>query len=130
MKSVLVLALASLPAIFATGCGKSQPTMAGGKPVDYWVQVLQSEPDAKVRKEAVFKLGNVGPADPAALPALIAALKDRDSRVRREAIMAVLKCGPAAKDAIPHLTATAQSDRDKSVREAAVKALEKIPSEN
>lgn len=109
------------------GCSKAEPTLAGGKPVSHWVQALQS-PDARLRKQAAFKLGNVGPADPAALPALIGALKDRDSVVRREAIMAVLKCGPAAREAIPALTDLQKNASDAPTRTSATKALEKLQS--
>ena len=107
------------------GCSKAEPTLAGGKPVSHWVQALQS-PDARLRKQAAYKLGNVGPADPTALPALIGALKDRDAWVRREAILAVLKCGPAARDAIPALTDLQKNASDASTRASATKALEKL----
>ena len=107
------------------GCSKAEPTLAGGKPVGHWVQALQS-PDARLRKQAAFKLGNVGPADPTALPALIGALKDRDAGVRREAILAVLKCGPTARDAIPALTDIQKNASDAQTRTHATKALEKL----
>ena len=71
------------------GCGKEQPTLSGGKPVGHWVRTLQ-DPIPKMRKQAAFKLGNVGTSDPVALPALIGALKDRDAGVRREAVLAAL----------------------------------------
>ncbi|HEV3256000.1 MAG TPA: HEAT repeat domain-containing protein, partial [Gemmataceae bacterium] len=96
MRLVTVAVLAAL----LSGCGKPQPTTAGGKPVSYWVEALHDR-DARLRKQAAFKLGNVGPADAAALPALIGALKDRDARVRCEAILALVKFGPDAKEAIP-----------------------------
>jgi HEAT repeat protein len=47
------------------------------------------------------ELGNIGPGDPAALPALTGALKDADAGVRCEAVLALLKYGPGAKEAIP-----------------------------
>ena len=107
------------------GCSKAEPTLAGGKPVSHWVQALQS-PDARLRKQAAFKLGNVGPADPTALPALIGALKDRDAGVRREAILAVLKCGPTARDAIPALSDLRKNASDAQTRTLSSKALEKL----
>jgi HEAT repeat protein len=128
MRHFLVIGLTVLSAVAAGGCGERQPPLAGGKPVGSWVRALEN-PDAKVRKEAAFKLGNVGPADPAALPALIGALRDRDPAVRREAIMAVLKCGPAAKEAVPALAELEQHDRDALVRSYAAKALTKLRSE-
>src|SRR5256885_336070 len=85
------------------GCHEAEPTMAGGKSVSHWLHALK-DANAKVRKQAVFKLGNVGPADPAVRPALTAALRDADPTVRSEAILALLKLGPQAKEAIPALT--------------------------
>jgi HEAT repeat protein len=108
-----------------SGCGKAQPTLAGGKPVSYWVKVLRG-PDAKLRKKAAFKLGNVGPTDATVLPALVRALKDADAGVRCEAILAVLKCGDEAKEAVPALTEVQRQDRDAKVRAYAAKALEKL----
>jgi HEAT repeat protein len=113
---LLVILLISL-----SGCGSAQPTMAGGK----WAEALRDR-DAKVRKKAAFTLGNIGPSDPAVLPALIGALKDADAAVRCEAILALLKCGPAAKEAIPELTEVQEKDRAAEVRAHAAKALEKL----
>src|SRR5579875_1600523 len=84
------------------GCGSKPPALAGGKPVHYWLEALHHA-DARVRKQAAFKLGNVGVVDDKVLPALIAALKDPDAAVRCEAILALLKCGPAAAQALPKL---------------------------
>lgn len=124
MRVLLVFSLAAL----LSGCGRSAPTQAGGKSVRHWVEALQS-PDARLRKEAAFKLGNVGAADPAALPALVGALKDRDAAVRREAVLALLKFGPAAREAVPPLTELRERDRDPKVRSCAAKALEKLQGE-
>jgi HEAT repeat protein len=125
MRYLVLICLATVPLVSSTGCGKRQPMLAGGKPVGAWVQALQ-DPDARVRKQAAFKLGNVGPADPAALPALIGALKDPHAAVRREAILAVLKCGPAARDAGPVLLELQRNDRDAQVRGYAAQALDKL----
>lgn len=119
--------LAALPLVFLTGCSKAPlPTLAGGKPVRNWVDSLQNSPDAKQRKEAAFKLGNVGPSDPAAFPALLSALKDRDAAVRSEAILALVKFGPASLEAVPTLTELRDRDEDPKVRTYAAKALEKL----
>lgn len=123
MRCLLVAALLVLLA----GCSRqTPPTLAGGKPVSHWVEVLQSSPDAKVRKEAAFKLGNVGPTDPTAFPALVGALKDRDSVVRCEAILSLLKFGTAAQEVVPTLTELREKDHDPKVRNYAAKALEKL----
>jgi HEAT repeat protein len=109
----------------AVGCGGGSPsTQVGGKSVSHWVQALQDR-DPRVRKKAVDKLGNVGTADPAVVPALIQALKDRDAGVRAEAVLRLLQLGPAARDAVPAL-AEAQKDADATVRDHAARALERI----
>jgi HEAT repeat protein len=118
------IGLAVLLAVLG-GCSKEQPTLSGGKPVSHWVQALQ-DPEPKTRKQAAFKLGNVGPSDPVALPALIGALKDRDSRVRREAVLALVKFGPAAREAVPALAELRQRDPDTLARTYAAKTLEKV----
>jgi HEAT repeat protein len=107
------------------GCGPSQPTQVGGKPVSYWVEALRG-PDANLRKKAVAKLGNVGSADPAAWPAVVGALKDDDAQVRRAAIEAVLKFGSKSKETISQLTDMETNDPDDQVRAVAKKALGKI----
>jgi HEAT repeat protein len=123
MRVLVFLVLASA----ATGCGKPGPTLAGGKPIEDWVKALQ-DPDAKTRKIAAMKLGNVGPAHPAAFPALLDALKDRDAGVRCDVILALVKFGPDAKDAAPALDHIRENDANAKVREYAAKALQKIDS--
>jgi HEAT repeat protein len=111
--------------VLLSGCGQAPPTVAGGKPVSYWVEALHDH-DVKLRKRAAFALGNVGPSDAAALPALVGALKDADAGVRCEAILALLKCGDEAKEAVPALTEVQAQDRDVKVRAYAAKALERL----
>jgi HEAT repeat protein len=123
----LVLTACLLAAL--AGCGRTPPTLAGGKPVSYWLEAVRG-PDARLRKTAVFKLGNVGPGEAAVVPALLGALKDRDAAVRREAILALMKCGPDARDAVPALTDLRQHDRDAQVRAYAARALEKLGRES
>jgi hypothetical protein len=112
--------------VLLAGCGNTPTTLVHGKPVSYWVRALHDS-DVRLRKRAVAALGNVGPADPAAIPALIEAVSDRNAKVRSEAILTLLKLGPAAKDAIPILT-QAQKDPDAQVRMYATKAQERIGS--
>src|SRR6516165_8224641 len=92
-----------------SGCGKPKTILAGGKPVSHWLEAVR-DPDPRVRKTAIFKLGNVGPSDADVLPAVTAALKDPDAAVRREAILALVKFGPAAKEAAPILIDMRQHD--------------------
>ncbi len=82
--------------------------------------------DPKTRRLAVRKLGNVGLADPAVLPALLGALGDPDAGVRREAVLAVLKCGPDARATAPRLAELRQRDPDPAVRDCAGRVLEKL----
>jgi len=120
------LLIVILAAIASSGCTrKFGPTLAGGKPVEEWVQAL-SDPDAKLRKKAAEKLGNVGSSDPAVVPALCAALNDKNADVRCEVILALVKSGPGAKAAIGPLRAISQQERDTKVRTYAAKALEKL----
>src|SRR3954451_18121325 len=105
------------------GCGENAPLTSHGKPVSHWLEALDS-PEVKTRKKAVVALGHVGTADPAALPALIRATKDRSPEVRSAAVLALLNLGPAAREAIPALE-EARKDRDAKVRTYAEKALEK-----
>ena len=122
MKRIL---LGAVLATLVCGCGEKRPTLAGGKPVSYWVEAVKGS-DAKLRKTAVFKLGNVGPADPAAFPTVAAALADRDPAVRCEAILAVLKFGDQARDAESRLAEMEKQDKDAKVRTSAAKALQKL----
>jgi HEAT repeat protein len=119
------LLIALFLVVLLSGCGKAQPALSGGKPVSYWTAALR-DPDPRLRRKAVFKLGNVGPTDATVFPAVREALRDGDARVRCEAILALLKFGPEAKEAIPDLTGVQQRDPDKKVRSYAAKALEKM----
>jgi HEAT repeat protein len=126
MKSVALVAVLGL---LAPGCEPPQPTLAGGKSVQHWFQALQSR-DPRTRREAVYKLGNVGSADSQAVPAVLNALRDADAGVRREAILATIKFGAEARAALPELAEMQQHDQDSKVREYARKALESIGQEN
>jgi HEAT repeat protein len=122
MKRLIVFAV--LPWLLF-GCHKGEPTLSGGRPIAYWIQALK-DPDARMRKEAAFKLGNAGPVEGTVFPALLAALNDSDSRVRCEVILALSKFGLKAKDAIPVLVELREQDRDSRVRGYAARALEKL----
>jgi HEAT repeat protein len=106
------------------GCSQAPPTLAHGKPVAHWVELLR-HPDALERKKAVQVLGNVGTADPEVLPALTGAVKDRNAGVRAEAVAGLLKMGPAAESATSVLQDAAK-DRDARVRTYAARALARI----
>src|SRR5689334_10747116 len=115
---------AALLFVALAGCGKSQvPTERyfGGQPVSHWLEALRS-PDPKVRNQAADVLGNVGPSDPRAVPALADAVKDEDAKVRDAAVLALSKLGPAAETASPALEGAAH-DEDGTVRAHAAIAL-------
>src|SRR5262249_44323840 len=116
---------AVLIVILLAGCGgKSEPLTAHGKPVAHWLDELEA-PDPRARKKAVVALGHVGKADPAAVPALAGAVKDRDAGVRAAAVLALLNLGPDAREAVPALS-EARNDSDAKVRAYAAKALAKV----
>jgi hypothetical protein len=119
------ISLAMLCLFSLMGCHKDQPLLAGGKPVGHWIE-RSRDPDDKVRREVVAKLGNVGNTDPAVLPALIAALKDKDPTVRREAIIGIVKYGPEATEAREPLMAVQMSDPDFNIRDFAARAVQKL----
>jgi HEAT repeat protein len=119
-----IVLLAGLVLILA-GCGKSEPTLSGGKPIVFWVDALHA-PDPRLRKEAAFKLGNAGPLEPAVYPAVVAALKDPDAQVRVEAVKALVKFGTTARDAVPALEEMQRRDNDARARQAAARALEAL----
>jgi HEAT repeat protein len=110
--------------LLLSGCQRQQPMTVSGKPIGHWLEALKDK-NPQVRQRAVEALGNVGKADPAAIPALIGALQDPNPSVRGKAALALLKSGPDAEEAIPALTQLLQ-DKDAKVRLYAAKALEKI----
>jgi len=121
-RPILLICLAA-----ATGCGRGDAPTAkyfSGEPVAHWLEAANA-PDPKVRKKAVEVLGNVGPVDPGAIPALIAAVKDRQAAVRDAAVLALSKIGPPAASAMDVLTEAAK-DRDATIRAHARSALERI----
>src|SRR5262249_36324573 len=95
-----------------------------GEPVEHWLKEIKS-PDAKRRLHAADVLGNVGPVDPGAIPALTAALKDKDAKVRAAAVLALSKIGPPAASAVPDLEALSK-DPDADVRRHVETALGRV----
>jgi HEAT repeat protein len=122
MRSLVI----TVVAISFCGCGSNVTPPDTGARVRHWIETLR-KPEAKLRKEAAFKLGNLGNTDPGlVVPALTAALKDADPAVRCEAILALLKCRDAARNTVPELSEIQRNDDDAKVREYAGKALAKI----
>ena len=75
-----------------------------------------------MRRAAADALGKVGPA---AVPALIEALRDNSSYVRWAAVAVLGEMSTTAADAVPPLIEALRGD-DKDVRWAAVGALGKV----
>ena len=123
MRTMLVLGLVAI----AAGCHREKvPTEKyfSGQPVAHWVEELKSG-NSRARKKAVDVLGNVGPADPAAIPALTRALKDPDTAVRDAAVLALSKIGAPAAEARPALEELTR-DPSPTIRGHAVTALDRI----
>ena len=91
-----------------------------GQLVSHWLDELK-KPDPKARKKAITALEGVGTADPAAIPAIIGALRDSDPSVRDVAVLTLLNIGPDVHDA-----ATAPegliNDKDANIRAHATKS--------
>jgi HEAT repeat protein len=81
--------------------------------------------------DAIAALGRIGPAAKAAVPALIAAVKEEDSDpdhlTAAAAIQTLGKMGPAAKEAIPLLTELLK--RNFILSDAAIEALQELGPE-
>jgi HEAT repeat protein len=110
-------------AVALCGCRRGdERVLVGGKSIEARLQALR-DPNPKIRKEAVEKLGNVGASDAQIVPALRAALQDKDARVRSAAILALVKCGDAAAPTLSALTDLQTKDPDRQVREYAKEAV-------
>jgi HEAT repeat protein len=122
-RTVLLLMLCAV----MVGCGQTdgpKEKYFHGELVEHWLEGIKST-DAKKRKHAADVLGNVGPVDPRAVPALIEAVKDKDAKVRDAAVLGLSKIGePAA--AAEAVLQEAVKDKDATVRTHAATALERI----
>jgi HEAT repeat protein len=117
--------IASVYIAVCTGCNKEQSVLAGGRPVEHWVQAARDTSDC-VREQAITKLANVGDTYSAVLPVLKTALNDTSPKVRCQAILAIVKYGPGNENAIEPLDNLRARDPDQRVRKLAAKALEKL----
>jgi hypothetical protein len=90
-----------------------------------WVNLL-NDPDADIRRQAIFALGTMGNDSAASVPALARILvEDKEARTRVAAALALTKMAPASKAAVPELT-RALEDRDGFVRMNAAYALMRL----
>ena len=118
------IALAGLAVFLLCGCAQPPESLhAGGKPIEHWLERARDR-DPSIRKAAVTKLGNIGTEDPAARPAVLAALKDADASVRCQAILGLSRAldDPAVVEALQ----AAAKDKDAKVREFATRALKQL----
>jgi HEAT repeat protein len=84
------------------------------------IVTLKADDDPKVRASAALALGQMTPIPPAAMPHLIAALRDKHERVRGTAAYGVAAFGPKAENAVPALLEMIATD---SHSPAAIRAL-------
>jgi HEAT repeat protein len=110
------------------GCSKSQPITSGGRTASYWAEVLQQpSPDVAQRRKAAEKLGPLILIDKAALPALIAALKDQDAGVRSMAARSLgIYSGKNEPSVLTALRAAREEEADKNTRDALDKAIGRV----
>jgi hypothetical protein len=114
--------LGVLVAILGCQAEERGPILAGGREVRSWIADLHN-PQPKVRRQAVLKLGNVGDSDSAVADALAEALRDSDPLVRRDAVMAVAKLLKPGDAVIAQLKVMEKSDRDSLTRDFAKRAI-------
>ena len=103
------------------GCGPSQPPIAGGKPLEHWLEKVHDK-EAAERVEAVKKLGNIGIKSERGLSAICESLSDPAPSVRKEAIYAVVRNWPASRNALPVLEEMKEKDDDTAIRKMAEEA--------
>jgi HEAT repeat protein len=94
----------------------------GAPAVPRLIEVLKHK---KLRSQASYILGEIGPAAAAATESLAKLVNDDDVQVATEAIIALSKIGPGAEGAVPALLAALQSDESPN-RSAIIYALGKI----
>jgi len=121
VKKYLFLFVAAL--FVFSGCSDNGVTYKG-KPMTYWINMLQSK-DVKKKKEAILACRQIGAHAKKAAPYLQAALKDDHHQVRTDAARALGEI--RSKKSIEHLI-KASKDKHENVRIAAVQALGEIES--
>jgi HEAT repeat protein len=111
----------------AVGVGVLGPQAVGAVP---GLMAAATDPDAAVRRQALYALERMGPEAREAVPRAIASLSDSQETVRVQAILTLGAIGFAARPAAPALRAML-SDPDVQVRtcaQAALRAIESSPA--
>jgi HEAT repeat protein len=119
--------LAVCCAIMLCGCGDRASESGATQrlpTVQEWVNDLHA-PEEQKRLKAVMALGEMGPTAKAALPALIAALRDPNRLVRVEVVWSLVFIDPTGDEVLIHLY-VAVKDPDVGVRTTAVQAIGKL----
>ncbi len=99
--------------------GKLAEQLYNGKPLNFWIELAQSEDPLDV-EEAIAVLSDVGPSASAALPAITKALKSESAPIRVKAAVAVWKIGRRGKEAVPVLVEVLQDPTNNSRMQAIV----------
>jgi HEAT repeat protein len=89
------------------------------------VEMLQTEPEFGVRRQAAETLGNIGTPVSIVVPALVAALQDPSPWLRRQVAESLGRIGPPAREALPWLV-KALEDPDATVTAEVPEALTRI----
>ncbi len=87
------------------------------------IAVLKTEPDAKVRSDAILALVRIGKGT---LPGLREALRDSSETVRSEALDAIRGMGEAARDTVPLLRDMAEKDSVADIQKKASDVLREM----
>lgn len=95
-----------------------------GKTLGEWI-ALTKDTNEKVRKDAAWALGYIGPDAKPAIPAVTELLTDKNNDVRWMAAYALGRIGPDPKTAVPVLTELLK-DRSEWVRLSAAQSLGNI----
>jgi HEAT repeat protein len=118
--------------LLATGAQaqKAKEPSFDGRSLTSWIADLDAAAPA-TRNAAAYAISGMGPAAKAAVPALVAVLKDENNpaSVRFPVCVALREIGPDAKDALPALT-TALDDRNEDVAMMARHAIRAITGED
>lgn len=102
-----------------------EPTF-DGRTLSSWIADLNAAAPY-TRNAAAYAISSMGPAARAAVPALVAVLKDEEAppSVRYPVCVALREIGPDARDAVPALTA-ALDDRNDDIAAMARSAIRAI----
>jgi hypothetical protein len=103
-----------IPAIEALGGHGEVRASDVQEAVEPLTELLKNDSNAKVREAAALTLGKVSPDPEVAVPALVAALKDKVQQVPLAACNALARIGPEAKEALPALLELMKESKEKA----------------